>query len=456
MRKGENSISINQRIFDKASLFLSGLKRWRYFILLLILVYFFRLFFGLCAEFWLPDEKQIYLLGLKFYTTGEWPFFGPDVVYTNSQIPGALQALLVGIPFYILPIPEAPFLLLNILSLSSLCLLAWYCTRRTPEIPKWLVWAWLLTAPWSLNYSTQVLNSSYVLPGAILFFVGAMESYPLLRKSIVPLKWANFMMGVSLFWIFQLHMSWPILLPFILASFYCQYRDSGKRIWISFGYFFMGALTSASLVIPTFLKYGLKLGFGETISNIQLNLKNLLRLFIVLARFLSFASFELSRFIGENTVARLNFFEKNPWIIPFAFFVGIIGIIQPVVLLLLWFSKKKAQRDWRSIKYFILFTFFIVYFSFAFSVKEPSSHTFYVVFPVVMIYSFYCWSKFFKKKIWRKFAIAFIISGIVFHLGLAIGKGPGRSLYKNRDIPKLAIEKKDYKILGERRPSSLY
>jgi hypothetical protein len=264
------------------------------------------------------------------------------------------------------------------------------------------------------------------------------------------------MMGVSFFWIFQLHMSWPILVPFILASFYFQYRESGKRIWNSFAYFFMGALTSASLVIPTFLKYGLKLGFGETISNIQLNLSNLSRFFIVLARFLSFASFELSRFIGENTIARLNFFEENLWVTPFAVFVGIIGIIQPVVLILLWFSKKNEQRDWRRIKYFILFTFLIVYFSFAFSVKEPSSHTFYVVFPVVMIYSFYCWSKLFKKKIWRKFAIAFIISGIIFHLGLALGKGPGRSLYKNRDIPELAIEKKDYKIMGERRPFSLY
>ncbi len=289
-----------------------------------------------------------------------------------------------------------------------------------------------------------------------MFFVGAMESCSLLRKEILPVSLANFMMGVSLFWIFQLHMSWPILVAFILASFYFQYRDVGKRIWISVAYFFMGALTSASLVIPTFLKYGLKLGFGETISNIQLNLKNLSRFFIVLARFLSFASFELSRFVGENTSARLSFFEKNPWVTPFAFFVGIIGIIQPVVLLLVWFSKKKTQRDWRRIKYFILFTFFVVYFSFAFSVKEPSSHTFYVVFPAVMIYSFYCWSKFLGNKIWRRLALAFIISGIIFHLGLAIGKGPGRSLYKNRDIPETAIEKKDYKILGERRRFSLY
>lgn len=456
-----NSLSSEEKIPSKnivKALFTSlpGLRRWQKFIILLIIAYVFRLLFGLCSEFWFPDEKQIYLLGLKSYTTGEWPFFGPDVVYTNSQIPGALQALLVGLPFYVLSIPEAPFILLNILSLFSISLLAWYCTKRTPEVPKWFIWAWLLTAPWTLNYSTHVLNTSYVLAGAILFYVGAMESYPFLSKNVIPLRWANFLMGISFFWLFQLHMSWPILVPFILISVCCQYRDLGKRIFISFGYFILGALLSASLVIPTFLKYGLKLGFGGTGTNIQLNLKNLLEFFTVLARFLSFASFELSRFIGADTQARLGFFKNNLWITPFSVFVGIIGVIQPIVMLFLWFSKKKTQEDWPKIKYFTLFTFFIVYISFIFSVKGPSSHAFYVVFPVAMIYSFYCWSKYFKKKLWRKFAVALIISGIIFHAGLAVNNCRERSLYKNRSIPKSAIEKKDYRILGERRPGSFY
>lgn len=131
----------------------------------------FSSFFGLCSEFWFEDEKQVYLLGLKFYSTGYWPFFGPDVIYTQSQIPGALQALLVGLPFYLLPIPEAPFIFLNLLSLASLSFLAWYCTKRTPDVPGWFIWFWLLTAPWTLNYSTQVLNFSYVLTGGVLFLL---------------------------------------------------------------------------------------------------------------------------------------------------------------------------------------------------------------------------------------------------------------------------------------------
>lgn len=430
---------------------LSGLKRWQKLLILLIIVYSFRLFFGLCSEFWFTDEKEIYLLGLKFYTTGEWPYFGPDVVYTKSQIPGALLPLLVGLPFYILPIPEAPYLLLNILSLLSLCLLSWYCSKRTPEVPRWFIWSWILTAPWTLNYSTHILNISYILTGAVLFFVGAMESFPFLRKKVIPLPWANFMMGISLFWIFQLHMSWTILIPFLLASFYFQYKTLGKKIFLSFLQFTFGALLSVSLVIPTFLKYGLLAGTGSTGSNIQFNPTNLLHFFTVLARFLSFASFELPRFIGPHTLQRVEFLKQNLWVSPFTVFVGLVGIIQPIVMIILWFSKKHSQKDWRLIKYFTLITVLVVYFSFTFSIKGPSSHTFYVVFPVAMIFSFYCWSTFLKSHRWRVFAVIFIVCGIIFHIGLAISKAPERSLYKDRSLPSLAIEKKDYRILGERR-----
>ena len=116
-------------------------RRQRLLIALAFLLAFcFRLGFGLCSEFWTgtEDEKQIYLIGLKFYTTGNWPYFGPDVTPT-IQIPGALQGLVVGLPFYVLPIPEAPCVLLNLLSFASLVFFAWYCMRRLPDIPKWFV-----------------------------------------------------------------------------------------------------------------------------------------------------------------------------------------------------------------------------------------------------------------------------------------------------------------------------
>lgn len=427
-------------------------KKQRWWVLgALFSAFVFRLLFGLCSEFWFVDEMQIYLLGLKFYTTGLWPYFGPDVVYTGSQIPGALQALLVGLPFYLFRIPEAPYILLNILSFFSLCLLGWYCTKRIPEIPAWFIWTWVLTAPWTMNYSTHILNTSYVLTGAILFFVGVMETYPFLRRNVIPITWANIMMGFSFFWVFQLHMSWPILIPFLLASLIFQWRERGKKITASAVHFALGALGTGILLVPTFLKHGLTPRAGGVSSNIQFNPNHFLEFFTVLARFLSFVSFELARFLGADTQARVAFLRQNLWVTPFAVFVGIIGLIQPVAMTILWFVKKHSQKDWQAIKYFTLLTVLVVYFSFAFSVKGPASHAFYVVFPVAMIYSFYCWSGFFKSQKWRIFAAVFLAAGIVFHAGLAVWSAPRRSLYKNRSAAVEALQKKDYRILGERR-----
>jgi len=85
------------------------------FYSLLSISFLFRLAFGLCSEIWFIDQQQIYLIGLKYDTTGLWPYFGPDVG-TNIQLPGALQGLVVGLPLRIWPIPESPYILLNLLS----------------------------------------------------------------------------------------------------------------------------------------------------------------------------------------------------------------------------------------------------------------------------------------------------------------------------------------------------
>src|SRR5262245_6399738 len=96
-----------------------GSRRWMLAVLLLVRCGL-RLAVGLTSECWGPDELQIYLIGLKFFTTGEWPLYGPDVVYTQTQIPGGLQGLLIGGPLWLVRQPEAPYVLLNVLSFRTL------------------------------------------------------------------------------------------------------------------------------------------------------------------------------------------------------------------------------------------------------------------------------------------------------------------------------------------------
>lgn len=423
---------------------------------LLLAAFLFRLFIGLCSQFRDSDTKQIYLLGLKFYTTHTWPYFGPDVVWGEIQIPGALQALLVGLPFFVLPIPEAPYILLNILSFAALCLLAWYCCKRLPEMPRWFVWSWLLTAPWVLDLSTSVYNPSYVLPSSILFFVGALEIYPFTSKHVISSRWALFMMGFALFWVMQLHLSWILLVPYVLVAFYCQARKGAVEFLRGLGWFALGACVTGSLLLPTYLNYGLARGRGGTASAIVLNTENLTSLWGILIRVLSFASFEVPRWLGPHTADRLAFLKEELWLTPVVVFLFLVGTAQVIALIVSWFYRDHEHQDWRAIKYLLLFNVLIIYLSFLFSIKPPQSNHLYVTLPVPMIYSLYCWNRILKSKPWQVFAMVIIVCGVIFHVGLALHNRRLISLYAERPLVESAIQNKDYKILGERRPNTLY
>jgi hypothetical protein len=431
-------------------------RRRLIFSFLLLLAFLFRLFIGLCSQFRDSDTKQIYLLGLKFYTTGACPYFGPDVVWGEIQIPGALQALLVGGPFFVLPIPEAPYILLNILSFAALCLLAWYCCKRLPELPRWLVWSWLLTAPWLLDLSTSVYNPSYVLFGSVLFFVGALEIYPFTSKQLIPPRLANFMMGFGLFWVMQLHLSWPVLVPFLLVAFYFQARSGGAAFLRRLGWFALGAFVTGSFLLPTYFKYGFRNGAGGTTSAIKPNPENITALWGILVRLLSFASFEVPRFLGPHTTDRIAFLKAEPWLVPFVVFLFIVGTAQVIALTVLWFARDSTHQDWNAIRYLLLFNVLVVYVCFMFSIKPPQSNHLYVTVPIPMMYSLYCWNRILRSRRWQVFAMVVIACGVIFHIGIALHNRPLISLYAERPLIELAIEKKDYRLLGERRPNSLY
>ena len=420
----------------------------------LSLAFGFRVLFGLCSEFWMEDERQIYLIGLKYYATGLWPYFGPDVVYTRTQIPGALQGLLVGVPLKIAPVPEAPIILLNLISLGSLSLLAWYIGKRAPGVPAWFTWAWIFTCPWTLDFSTNVTNPSYVLTGGILFFVAMFELLPPLSKGIIPSRIAFVIAGFALLWVFQLHMSYPLLLPYAGLAFYYAGRRGWRHAAGSMGWFLAGMLTCGSVLMPTLLKYGLAQTAAMTTANVQPIQIRLERAPVVAARFLSFASFELARFIGPDTPERVRFFTHHWWVVPFAAFAGLCGILQVLVLAAALVRRSADDEGWRSVRLVAVATMLLVFLSFAFSVRGPASHAFYVVMPVAMIYSFHVWERFFRVGRWRMCAMALLVCGLAFHIAVASSKYPERSLYGNRGLVQRAISEKNYRLLGERRSAA--
>ena len=363
------------------------------FAALLVAAFLFRLGFGLCGQFQDSDTKQVYLLGLKFYATGAWPYFGPDVVWGEIQIPGALQALLVGLPFHALPLAEAPYVLLNLVSLASLCLFAWYCCRRLPTLPRWFVWGWLLTSPWTLNLSTVIYNPSYVLAGGVLFFVGALELYPCTRRGLVPARLANAMAGFGLCWVMQLHMSWVVLVPYALAALGFQFKEGVRRGLSALLYFAAGAAPVAALLVPTYLKYGLSAGSGGTAGAVTFNAENVTALWGIVNRTLSFASFEVARFVGGHTRERVEFLREEMWLAPLALFLFAVGVAQVAALLGSWFLRAHSQADWRAVKYLALLNVALLYLCFLFSLKPPQSNHLYVTLPLPVLYAFYCWER---------------------------------------------------------------
>jgi len=438
---------------------LSRTARRRLSVALLAAAFLFRLGYGLCSQFWADDERQVYLLGLKFYATGAWPYFGPDVA-PGVQVPGALQGLLVGLPLYAAPFPEAPYVPLNVMSFVALCLFAWYCARRLPGTPRWFVWGWLLTAPWTLNFSTHVVNPSYVLPGAVLFFVGALETIPATRKGVVPAWLCNLSMGAALLWVMQLHLSWVVLMPFLSASVYFQLRERGTKALAPLGWLACGALLVGWLLAPTLMKYGVSAGSGGTGGMFAANFGNAARVLNpvegVPARFLSLASMELARFVGRNTAERVAFLRENLWLAPLAVFLGVVGLLQPAAMFALWFRRKTARADWPQIKTLALLTVVLLCALFLFTAKLPASHTFYVTFPVAALYGFYCWDALLRRRGWRVFAAVFLACGVVFHAGVAAHNFARVSLYADRRVAAAAIEERSPALLGRRRPGSLY
>jgi hypothetical protein len=179
-------------------------------------------------------------------------------------------------------------------------------------------------------------------------------------------------------------MSFVLLIPFVLASFFFQWKNRGgpglvKALLFSF----LGSLLPLALIVPTFLQYGFSQGMGRSDHSVTLNLSNAATLFTILARYLSMASCEISRYAGAHTNDRLDILKTYLWAAPFSVVVFLIGIVQVFILLAGWFQKTKfpsffskwklwlekehPRKDWPAVKLLALLTFLLIYASFLFS-----------------------------------------------------------------------------------------
>ena len=420
----------------------------------LVAFFVLRLLYGLSSEFFFEDETQIYLMGLRYYATGEWPYFGADVVWTKSEIPGALQALLVGFPLKIVAVPEAPFVLLNLLSVATLAFFAWYITRRLPQLPEWLVWGWLMTVPWTLEFSTHIINPSYLLAPALIFFLGFFEAVPVFRIGQIP-EWLAFVfMGAAASWVLQIHMSWPLLLPYIAIAWLLAWRRGMRAVATSTASLLFGLLIFGIFLIPTLVVYGPEGGTGGTLRNLQPHWVNPWIAVTTLARFFSFVSLEIWRFMTTDDGKRQMFLLDHLWIAPLALVAWAAGIWQPIWMLREWFRAKSPFPEWRWLRWLVAVTILFVYASYWLVLEPAQAHAFYVVAPISFMFLAYCWT-FVDSLRWRRVAAGLLIVNVAFHAGQALIQAPEKSLYRNRAVVAAAIREKQPEMFGHRRPFAI-
>lgn len=436
------------------------------FTLLFLFLLAFRTLFGLSMKFsgtYEPDRDalQTYLIGLKFYTTGTWPYYGPDQYLMtrnfHTQIPGALEGLVVGLPFHILPLPEAPFLLLNLLSLLAIVVFSYYIARRLPEISFNFVFIWIALLPWTLNQGTNVYNTSYILFSSLLFFIGFFEAIPGFSLDWIPPSQAFGWMGFGMFWTMQFHQSWILLLPFVLMAFIWRRKTEISTINEEIRGFLAGALLPLVFLLPTFIKYGFHHApSGITQSVEWMNWENFKMFFTVLARYLSLGAYEIPRFLGDGTEERLHFLNQAPWLYPPTAFLLVIGCIQPFLYLGAGW-KRDAQRPGESqLVYNLMMGCFLwIWFCFWFTTTGPSAHMYYLFLPLVVFYSFYAWSRL-PARLGRLLGVACLVASLWLQTGTLLQRYKEQSFWSDRGLISRAIEQKDYRILGERRNGSFY
>jgi len=305
-----------------------------------------------------------------------------------------------------------------------------------------------------------LINTSYILPAALVFFIGFFESVPLLAAGRIHPVAAHALMGAAFVWMMQIHMSWPLLLPFAACAWASGAAGGAAALARRAAAFCAGAVIPALLLVPTLAAYGSGTGSGGVLRNLHLHVVNPWIVVTTLARFLSFASLEIARFIATDGPKRLEFFQRHLWLAPLAAVVGAIGVVQPVWMLVDWarpasrWPEPATRKRWQAMRLLVLGSVLLVYLSYWFVMEPPQAHAFYVLAPVAFAFAAYWWTLVDSPRARRAAAVALTLS-VAYHAGLAWAQRPEISLYRNRGVVAAAVRLKQPEMFAHRRPFAI-
>lgn len=416
-------------------------------IVLTLLV--FRIILGIQINFSHEDYKQIYLIGLEHAFSENWSYWGPDVVWSETRLPGGMQGFLAGFPIQLFKHPYSPIVFSNLLSVIGLTLLSLYAKKRFPTLNLNFLLALLLLLPFYLYHGVVLLNTAYLIFTGALLFIPVFELF-IYRDSLIFKNTGVYFLfiGFSLLITYQLHLTWVMYLPFICVLLILEIKRDYSGIWKLPLYLFVGASISGSLLIPTVMDYGSAI-YQNTEGNLNFQPARFGRIFELFTRYFSYATFDITPTYNFYQVAT----EKSLVTLILIWAVKLFSLIQFAGIFISFYFIKKTPEFKRTFLLFILSLIMCVVL-FALSNKHLSSRTYLLLFPIPLWLSFYSYEYMFRKKPFKIIMNSVIGLTFLAYLGVAsMNYHEKFSFYANKEKIEAAFDKEDPTLFGKRRTS---
>ncbi len=300
---------------------------------------------------------------------------------------------------------------------------------------------------------SSILLTAFI--GAVLFFIGFMESQKTFSLGLWDWRWSNLAMGFGVAWIMQLHMSWLAFVPLLLFALGMQARE-GRWQAVLFAFSRCSASLSAAAAHLPDLWFQHPSGCAWRHHWFSLGQRE--RLFWDFSP-LPFAfqlrAAALHRFSYARPARVLTFFPSDVDPRLLALGNGLCSSIGPIGIT--FSSPRHAKKDWTAVKVLNFGVFFLLYGCFLFSPDMAASFRILLFFPFVMLYSIYTMTLAAGPG-----ALGWPASSsfvwLFFRWGYALRSvGKGISIYaEQKGKMALALEKNDYHQMAERRDDSRY
>ncbi|MGB3616634.1 MAG: hypothetical protein WBA12_00820 [Catalinimonas sp.] len=410
------------------------------------LLLLFRTYVGAQINFSHEDYDQVYLMGLQNALTDAWSYWGPDVVWSRTRLPGALQGLLVGVPLWLTRRPYAPLVLTNLITCAGLMLLAFYAARRFPRLSLPFLVALVLLLPFGLFNGAVVLNTAYLLFSGSILFVAVLELFVYRERPLFDprLSWAA--LGFALVFTCQLHLTWVMCLPFVVVLLGLEWQRRAAAVPTYAAYFLLGWVPPLLTLLPTILTYGDVMMVG-TSGNLRYDGGRVLGVFDLLFRYFSMASVDLThrhnfvRLLTENHAGG----AVLVWVLKGLFVAQVIALAATLLF------AKRSEAFKRTLLLFGLTTLMAL-FLYVLSNKHLSMRTYILLFPVPVWLTLFAYDHLLRYRAARVAVAALLLLSFGTTLAIAAANhhGPYSFAAAEGRIER-ALRTGDPQAFGERR-----